>query len=126
MIDQEVGRKWLADRKGRTLSYDDINRYRKVVTALGERGPLMAEIELVLRSGANFAEQQRQSLAGPCSKRKACGPGGKKNPLAETPASRQGARKRWHYKGLRVVGGESEAVGKLAEIPLLHLTSPTS
>ncbi len=40
----QVCRKWLADRKGRTLSYDDLNRYRKVVTALGETRRLMAKI----------------------------------------------------------------------------------
>jgi len=39
----KVCEKWLKDRKERTLSYDDINHYQKVVVALGETIRLMKE-----------------------------------------------------------------------------------
>ena len=40
--------KWLKDRKGRTLSEDDIDHYRKIVAALAETRCLMAEIDEVI------------------------------------------------------------------------------
>ena len=40
--------KWLKDRKGRTLSKDDIDHYRKIVAALAETRRLMAEIDEVI------------------------------------------------------------------------------
>ena len=39
----QVCEKWLKDRRERTLSYDDINHYQKVVVALGETIRLMKE-----------------------------------------------------------------------------------
>ncbi|MDQ3707395.1 MAG: DNA methyltransferase [Chloroflexota bacterium] len=41
----QVAEKWLKDRKGRQLSYDDLNHYRGVVAALAETILLMAEID---------------------------------------------------------------------------------
>ena len=41
----QVCEKWLKDRRGRTLTYDDLEHYRKVVTALSETIRLMAEID---------------------------------------------------------------------------------
>jgi predicted helicase len=41
----QVCEKWLKDRKGRTLSPDDINHYQKIVIALRETTRLMAEID---------------------------------------------------------------------------------
>lgn len=41
----QVCKKWLKDRKGRELTYDDINHYRNIVTALSETIRLMAEID---------------------------------------------------------------------------------
>ncbi len=40
--------KWLKDRKGRTLSYDDIRHYQKIVVALSETRRLMAEIDGII------------------------------------------------------------------------------
>ena len=40
--------KWLKDRKGRELTYDDITRYRNIVSALSETIRLMAEIDEVI------------------------------------------------------------------------------
>ena len=40
--------KWLKDRKGRTLSEDDIDHYRKIVAALTDTRRLMAEIDGVI------------------------------------------------------------------------------
>jgi hypothetical protein len=37
--------KWLKDRKGRTLSWGDVQHYQKVVVALSETRRLMAEID---------------------------------------------------------------------------------
>jgi len=41
----QVCEKWLKDRRGRTLTYDDQVHYCKVVTALSETIRLMAEID---------------------------------------------------------------------------------
>jgi hypothetical protein len=41
----QVCHKWLKDRKGRTLSYDDLNHYRRVVGALSETIRLMSAID---------------------------------------------------------------------------------
>ena len=40
--------KWLKDRKGRTLTEDDIDHYRKIVAALTDTRRLMAEIDDVI------------------------------------------------------------------------------
>lgn len=44
----QVCRKWLKDRKGRQLTYDDITHYQHIVAALGETIRLMAEIDRVI------------------------------------------------------------------------------
>jgi hypothetical protein len=41
----QVCEKWLKDRKGRTLSRDDIAHYQKIVIALAETIRLMKEID---------------------------------------------------------------------------------
>ncbi len=41
----QVAQKWLKDRKGRTLTYDDLTHYQKVVVALKETIRLMTEID---------------------------------------------------------------------------------
>ncbi|MBU4306929.1 MAG: N-6 DNA methylase [Candidatus Aminicenantes bacterium] len=44
----QVCEKWLKDRKGRTLSIDDIAHYQKIVVALNETIHLMEEIDKVI------------------------------------------------------------------------------
>jgi hypothetical protein len=44
----QVCEKWLKDRKGRTLTKDDIAHYHKIVIALSETIRLMAEIDEVI------------------------------------------------------------------------------
>ncbi len=44
----QVCEKWLKDRKGRTLSKDDIAHYQKIVVALNETIRLMREIDVVI------------------------------------------------------------------------------
>jgi hypothetical protein len=44
----QVCEKWLKDRRGRTLTYDDLEHYCKVVTALSETIRLMAEIDAAI------------------------------------------------------------------------------
>jgi predicted helicase len=46
----QVLEKWLKDRKGRTLSYDDVTHYGKVVVALKETIRLMGEIDELIPS----------------------------------------------------------------------------
>jgi len=44
----QVCEKWLKDRKGRTLSEDDISHYQKIVVALSETIRIMKEIDRVI------------------------------------------------------------------------------
>jgi predicted helicase len=44
----QVCQKWLKDRKGRTLSQDDIEHYQKIVIALGQSIDLMAKIDAAI------------------------------------------------------------------------------
>lgn len=46
----QVCQKWLKDRKGRTLSWDDIQHYQKIVVAIKETLRLMAEIDTLIPS----------------------------------------------------------------------------
>jgi len=46
----QVCEKWLKDRRGRTLSYDDLNHYQKIVVALKETMRLMSEIDAAIPS----------------------------------------------------------------------------
>jgi len=46
----QVCQKWLKDRKGRKLSYDDLVHYQKIVVAIKETKRLMAEIDQVIPS----------------------------------------------------------------------------
>jgi len=43
----QPAQKWLKDRRGRELSYEDIQHYQKVIVALTETDRLMKEIDLV-------------------------------------------------------------------------------
>jgi predicted helicase len=46
----QVCEKWLKDRKGRTMTYEDIQHYQKIVIALNETIRLMAEIDKVIET----------------------------------------------------------------------------
>jgi predicted helicase len=46
----QVCQKWLKDRKGRTLTYDELTHYQKVIVALKETMRLMAEIDELIPS----------------------------------------------------------------------------
>ena len=45
----QPAQKWLKDRKGRTLTSEDIEHYQKIIVALVETGRLMKEIDKVFR-----------------------------------------------------------------------------
>ncbi len=45
----QVCQKWLKDRKGRTLAYDELTHYQKVIVALKETIRLMTEIDECIR-----------------------------------------------------------------------------
>ena len=44
----QVCEKWLKDRRGRTLNFDDITHYQKIIGALGETLRLMGEIDAAI------------------------------------------------------------------------------
>ena len=44
----QPARKWLKDRKGRTLSFADIQHYQRIIKVLTETHRIMGEIELPL------------------------------------------------------------------------------
>ncbi|WP_231862344.1 hypothetical protein [Rufibacter sp. DG15C] len=48
----QPAQKWLKDRKGRELSFDDILHYQKIIVALTKTGRLMKEIDLVMVKSA--------------------------------------------------------------------------
>ncbi|MDP2897030.1 MAG: type ISP restriction/modification enzyme [bacterium] len=52
----QVCHKWLKDRKGRTLSADDITHYQKIVVALNETIRLMAEIDEVIEAHGGWPD----------------------------------------------------------------------
>ena len=44
----QPAQKWLKDRRGRTLSWDDIGHYQKILKVLTETDRIMGEIDLPL------------------------------------------------------------------------------
>jgi hypothetical protein len=46
----QVCQKWLKDRKGRVLGYDELEHYRGIVAALGETIRVMGEIDDVIEA----------------------------------------------------------------------------
>jgi hypothetical protein len=66
----QVCEKWLKDRKGRTLSKDDISHYQKIVVALAETIRLMGEIDEVIEQHGGWpgafaqGEETAQTVPG--------------------------------------------------------------
>ena len=52
----QVCHKWLKDRKGRTLSDEDVAHYQKIVVALNETIRIMAEIDEVIKSHGGWPD----------------------------------------------------------------------
>ena len=48
----QPAQKWLKDRRGRLLSFEDITHYQRIVKILFETDRIMKEIKLPLESGA--------------------------------------------------------------------------
>lgn len=44
----QPAQKWLKDRRGRTLTYDDIRHYQRIIKILDETARIMSEIEMPL------------------------------------------------------------------------------
>ncbi len=63
----QVCEKWLKDRKGRTLSADDINHYHRIIVALNETISIMAEIDQVIEAHGGwpgaFQDRQKDTVA---------------------------------------------------------------
>ena len=55
----QVCHKWLKDRKGRTLSDEDIAHYQKIVVALNETVRIMAEIDEVIEAHGGWPDAFR-------------------------------------------------------------------
>jgi hypothetical protein len=49
-----VCEKWLKDRRGRKLDYEDMCHYRKMVVALGETIKLMDEVDNVIEANGGW------------------------------------------------------------------------
>lgn len=60
----QVCEKWLKDRKGRTLSAEDIAHYQRVVVALNETIRLMAEIDRVIETHGGWPGAFQVANAG--------------------------------------------------------------
>ena len=58
----QVCEKWLKDRKGRTLTLDDVEHYSRVVAALGATRTLMAQVDAVANGVLWTAEPQTEAL----------------------------------------------------------------
>ena len=68
----QVCHKWLKDRKGRTLSDEDIAHYQKIVVALNETIRIMAEIDEVIEARGGWPDAfQTESEADSASERTA-------------------------------------------------------
>lgn len=52
----QVCEKWLEDRKGRSLTYEDIQHYQKIVVALNETIRIVAEIDKVIDQHGGWPE----------------------------------------------------------------------
>jgi hypothetical protein len=52
----QPAQKWLKDRKGRALSYDDIRHYQKIIKILAETDRIMAGIDMPLAAEVEGAE----------------------------------------------------------------------
>ncbi len=50
----QVLQKWLKDRKGRTLAFDDLEHYAKVVSALSQTIELMQKIDETIEENSGF------------------------------------------------------------------------
>jgi hypothetical protein len=50
----QVCEKWLKDRKGRTLGFDDVQHYGTIVAALGETMQIMAAIDEEIEMAGGF------------------------------------------------------------------------
>ena len=60
----QVCHKWLKDRKGRTLSDEDIAHYQKIVVALSETIHTMAEIDKVIEAHGGWPDAFRTGSVG--------------------------------------------------------------
>jgi predicted helicase len=50
----QVCQKWLKDRKGRHLSYDDLEHYQQIISILGESIAIMETIDIIINKYGGF------------------------------------------------------------------------
>jgi len=56
----QVCHKWLKDRKGRTLTFEDLHHYQKIIVALAETLRLMADIDAAINAHGGWPEAFQQ------------------------------------------------------------------
>ena len=61
----QVCQKWFKDRKGRTLTKDDLAHYQKIVVALSETIRLMTEIDSAIEQHGGWPCAFTKSTASP-------------------------------------------------------------
>lgn len=61
----QVAQKWLKDRKGRTLSYDDITHYQRTIAALSETQRLMSATDEVIEEHGGWPLDGEASPTNP-------------------------------------------------------------
>ena len=57
----QPAQKWLKDRKGRALSFEDILHYQKIIVALSETDRLMKEIDSIMKEKDNLKELKNKN-----------------------------------------------------------------
>jgi hypothetical protein len=84
----QVCEKWLKDRKGRTLSHDELEHYRRVAAALARTIELMAEIDQAIEAHGGWPIDKGDGPAQPPLPRGSAAP-----PAAEAPAPTEKPRR---------------------------------
>lgn len=88
----QVCEKWLKDRKGRTLSKEDIAHYQKIVVALAETIRLMKEIDAIIDSYGGWPTAFQPAAPSVVSRVEALPGGAEPTPVAPWPR-RNGVRR---------------------------------
>ena len=58
----QPAQKWLKDRRGRKLSYDEILHYQKIIVALTETNRIMSEIDAVAPEWVVSSDEGRMNV----------------------------------------------------------------
>jgi hypothetical protein len=123
----QVCEKWLKDRKGRTLTSEDIAHYHKIVIALTETIRLMAEIDQVIdhHGGWPGAFQTASSGDPDSGKTTTPPPAAPKKPASPKAAAAWIANELFGMEGELAPAKKAKAAHKAAKTPTAPKTEPT-